>query len=173
MRARLRRGIGKSPGALPEVWAITLVDAPVDWHSHDGKASMEENAVHTALTLYALHRQGKIRSMSVSGETEDGKEKGDSIGSAAARLIQPNESNMDAIKRRFDAMATASDFIELAYHARGIIQLLKATDLPLNYPRFAYDLHMFQFPWRADRVRLRWGEDFYRVLSNKNRKEIS
>ena len=167
MRAKLRRGIGKPPGALPEIWGITLANIPDEWHSHSGNASFEENAIHATLTLYALHRQGKEQSMNAQEKTEESPR--ESIGSATAQLVQPDESNLGAIKRRFDAMATAPEITELVYHARGIIQLLKANDIPLNYPRFAEDLFWFQCPGQADRVRLRWGEGFYRVLTRNNK----
>jgi CRISPR system Cascade subunit CasB len=159
--AKLRRGIGKPPGALPEIWGITLADMPDEWTSRGSKPSRAENAVYTALTLYALHRQGKARSMN----TED---KSMTFASAAALLIRKDENRFDAVKRRFDAVATALEFTELAYHARGIVQLLKAEDINMNYPVFAQDLLFFQFPDLADNVRLRWGEDFYR---NTNREE--
>jgi CRISPR system Cascade subunit CasB len=157
--AKLRRGVGKQPGALPELWDVTLADMPEGWAGRNGEPSREENAVHTALTLYALHRQGKNRSMNTD-------EKYNSFASATARLIKKDENRFDAIKRRFNAVATAVEFTELAYHARGIVQLLQAEDIPMNYPDFAKDLFFFQFPDQADRIRLRWGEDFYR---NTNR----
>jgi CRISPR system Cascade subunit CasB len=159
--AKLRRGIGKQPGAQPEIWGITLADMPDDWTSRSGKPSRAEYAVHTALTLYALHRQGKDRSMNTD-------EKNMTFASAAARLIKNDENRFDAVKRRFDAVATALEFTELAYHARGIVNLFNHEDIIMNYPAFAQDLLFFQFPDLADSIRLRWGEDFYR---NSNREE--
>jgi CRISPR system Cascade subunit CasB len=167
MCAKLRRGIGKSPGELPELWAATLANAPDAWDGRDGVASKEQNAIHTALTLYALHRQGKNAGMS--------KEGGDSLGGAAARLVTPDKGNLDAVKRRFDAVATASGFLELSHHARGVIQMLKASpeNLTMDYPSFAVDLYFYQIPTLTSRVRLSWGQDFYRVLGRtEDRKEV-
>jgi CRISPR system Cascade subunit CasB len=163
MCAKLRRGIGKSPGELPELWEITLADAPEAWDGKGGVASFEQNAVHTALTLYALHRQGKEGSMSL--------DQGDSLGGAAARLVEPDRRNLEAVKRRFDAVVTAAGFLELAYHARSIVQLLKGEGIRLDYPRFATDLYHYQFLAQSSRVRLRWGQDFYGVLSKLSREE--
>ena len=165
MCAKLRGATGKHPSETPEVWELTFLDAPEEWFSRNGIPSREENAIHVSLTLYALHRQGKNRSMSVSGRTDEGKEMGDSFGAATGKLVAPDRGNVDAIKRRFDSVATASEFYELAYHARSIIKLLKAGDLVMDYPRFAADLVSFQLPSRSGAVKLRWGEDFYRVLS--------
>ena len=172
MLAKLRRGIGKHPGELPDLWELTLQELPDEWLSYYGNPSRHENAIHTALTLYALHRQGKDRSMNVARVGEGERQYDESFGSAVARLVGQDANNLDAVKRRFDAVATASDFTELSRHARGLIQLLKAADLPMNYPRFAMDLYNFQFADRADGIRLRWGEDFYRVIDRSaSRKE--
>ena len=159
--AKLRHALGKSPDQTPEIWYITISGIPEQWESRHGDLSREEWAIHTALTLYALHRQGKLVSMSVCGE-----EGGDSIGGAAARLIRPDRSNEEAIKKRFDTMATSADFAELSHHARSLVQLLKAGDISMDYPRFAQDLNFFQIPMKKNSIRLQWGEDYYRVLSH-------
>lgn len=158
--AKLRRGIGKHPGALPDIWEITLSDLPDEMRSQNKNPSYAEWAIHTALTLYALHRQGKTESM--NGEHS-------AFGTAVAMLVTPDRSNLDAVKRRFDATITATDFTELAYHARGLISLLKAKDIKLNYPQFAEELYSYQL--NADSVRLRWGENFYGALSKTNKNE--
>jgi CRISPR system Cascade subunit CasB len=148
MCAKMRRAIGKHPGAVPDIWGVTLDGLPTEARSNDGNPHPAELAIHTALTLYALHRQGKDTSMNQRGQP---------FGRAVAALV--TEDNMTAIKRRFDAVATSSEVSELAHHARGMIQLLKASGVPLDYSAFAYDL--YRFHQEADRVRLRWGEDFY------------
>jgi hypothetical protein len=40
----------------------------------------------------------------------------------------------------------------------------------MNYPQFSNDLYFFQMDGYKDKIRLRWGEDFYRVLDQKNKK---
>jgi CRISPR system Cascade subunit CasB len=57
--ARLRRGIGKTPGSLPDLWEITLSDLPEALQGIGEEPTHGEWAVHTALTLYALHQQGR------------------------------------------------------------------------------------------------------------------
>lgn len=73
--------------------------------------------------------------------------------------------------RRFNAVITSSEMTELAHHARGLIQLMKASDknIGLDYPQFARDLYNFQFPDGRKNVILRWGQDFYRI--NKEEEE--
>ncbi|MDR3345102.1 MAG: type I-E CRISPR-associated protein Cse2/CasB [Oscillospiraceae bacterium] len=154
--ARLRRGLGKQPGELPELWEATLNGLPEELlsHSYDGAPSYGENAVHTALTLFALHQQGKDRSM---------YQKDMPFGKAVRRLAPDSNSDKFAgVKRRFDAAATAQSFTEAVQHLRGLVQLLKASDIPLDYPALASELWRFQFPAQQNRVRLGWGQDFWR-----------
>jgi CRISPR system Cascade subunit CasB len=156
--AMLRRGIGKAPGAIPELWEMTLSELPSSIGGQgDDIITQGEWAAYTALTLFALHQQGnKIKEdcMSCEGET---------LGRVARRLIGGDNDAEKRIKRRFDAAATADDPAEFAYHLRGLIQLFKAKDLPLDYPALAQDLFSFQDLNTRDAVRLRWGRDFYYI----------
>jgi CRISPR system Cascade subunit CasB len=167
MLAKLRRGVGKAPGSVPDIWEITLGETPEIWHSRDGTPSYAEIAVHTALTLYAIHQQGKGLPGSVCNSEGQGN-LGNSFGAAVGKLVRPDRSNEHSVKRRFDAAATATDFSELAHHARGLIQLLRGENIPIDYPKLAWDLYQYQFQEGADAVRLRWGQDFYRVQYRSN-----
>jgi len=145
-RAKLRRAVGKPRNQTPDIWDITLQGAPEN--------NLECDIIHTILTLYALHRQSKDQSMN-DNETN--------FGAAIAKLITPDKNNEDAIRRRFNAVATAQEFSELTHHARGLIQLLRASDVKMNYVQFAKDLYFFKNPSTKDSIRLRWGEQFYRT----------
>ena len=159
--AKLRRGIDKPPGSMPELWPITLDGLPDVLTGKTGGPTKGEWAVYTALTMFALHQQSK--DMKGKPMHRDGE----SLGVSVRRLAK--EENAEArIKRRFDAVATADSPEEIANHLRGLIQLLKSEDIPLDYAMLAEDLFVFQFPEGRDGVRLRWGRDFYRV----NNKEI-
>lgn len=162
MLAKLRRGIGKQPGELPELFEILFSDMPEEMYGQGDEPSYAEWAIYTSLTLFALHQQGKDRPMSVSGKIE-GKNLGNSLGTALGTLVKQDREREPAIKRRFDAVLTANEFTEFAHHARGLIQLLRAGDITLDYPRFAVDLYWYQFDEIRNRIRLRWGEDYYRV----------
>jgi CRISPR system Cascade subunit CasB len=162
--ARLRRAVGKPLAAAPDVWDVVLWDIPEEWRSGGtGEASYPEKAVYTAIALYAAHIQGKEQSMHADGV---------SFGTAVGELVLPDESNLDAVKRRFNSAVTSTDLTELAWHARGLIQLIKGADIKFDYPRFAKDLFNFQLSAdNANRVRLRWGEDFYGTISKNNKRE--
>ncbi len=157
--ARLRKGIGKAPGSLPDLWEVTLSNLPDKLQSLDGKPTYGEWAVHTALTLFALHQQGK--DLSTKCMSQDSVPLG-----RAVRMLAKDEEDLPRIKRRFDAAATSDNLAEFAHHLRGLVQLLKATDIPLDYPELAKDLYFFQFDGAVDNVRLKWGQDFYRRLKD-------
>jgi CRISPR system Cascade subunit CasB len=156
-RAKLRRGIGKKPGETPELFEITLADLPEAMYASSRTEFLEStydiNAIHTALSLFALHQQGQIENMN---------KRDISFGSAVRRLLKPDQSNLLALKRRFDSALTADELTEFAHHDRGLITLLKAEGEPLDYPKFAQDLYWFQYLNYRNRVRLSWGQDFYR-----------
>ena len=106
-----------------------------------------------ALTLYALHQQGAQRPMHTDGQR---------LGMAIRRLAGNDADRLKAVQRRFNAFATARSMPECLHHLRGLIQLLRSEDIPLDYVELAGDLYEFQTPDGAARVRLRWGQDFYR-----------
>ena len=169
--AKLRRGIGKAPGSMPEIWGITMDGMPEELVAKGDSPTYGEWAVHTVLTLYALHQQGKdIKSQCMNME-------GAALGASLKKLIK-DEADEIRVKRRFDAAATSDDLSEFAHHLRGLVQLLKAQGIPLDYPALAEDLYRFQFPEARDSVRLNWGRSFYRMAKAKaesdtqlNRKE--
>ena len=56
---------------------------------------------------------------------------------------------------------------ELAHHLRVMVQLFKQASVPLDYAMLAEDIYRFEMDSERDRVRLSWGQDYYR----RNNKE--
>lgn len=150
--AQLRRGLGREVGAVPEVLELVVnPDAPV---TRSEAPTSEENAIHLALTLYAVHQQSQSSPMHVPGVT---------FGTAVGSIRFQDGRENPGVVRRFQAMGTAVGLAEVAHHARTLVVLLRGSGRGFDYGRFAEDLAAYQLPWRADGVRLRWGRDFYRV----------
>ncbi len=167
MLANLRRGIGRSPGDMPELWGVFLQDMPPEMQQERGGATREEWAIYLALTLYALHQQG----YSIS-KNENMNQEGASLGGAVSQLIKPEEDPTEnSVLRRFNALATASDIRECAHHLRGMVQLLRPNAIPLDYPKLAKDLYELQFKDKAPIVRLHWGQDYYWKFQSNEEKE--
>lgn len=157
--AKLRRGIGSVPGSLPEIWDITLRDMPQALVGKWDNPTNGEWAVHITLTLFALHQQGKdIKKQCMYRE-------GYLLGIALRKLVK-DEGDENRIKRRFDKVVTADSIEEVSHHLRGLVQLMKAEDIPLDYPKLAEDLFRFQNSETRDNIRLKWGREYY-SFSNK------
>jgi len=159
--AKLRKGIGKKPGSMPELWDVTLGDLPEELLSKSEEPTYGEWAVYTALTLYALHQQGKhLKTQSMNKE-------GVFFGTAIRKLVDHDQSNNDAFTRRFHLAAMSDSFERFSWQLRGLIQLLRAKEIPLGYGAMTEDLFWFQFPDKRDMIRLKWGQDFYRAVKNE------
>ncbi|MBE0417727.1 MAG: type I-E CRISPR-associated protein Cse2/CasB [Coriobacteriia bacterium] len=152
--ARLRRGVGKPPGATAGLWEATLEGVPLPARYGDEPTS-NEWATYAAVTLFAIHQQSQGTPM---------HEPGRGLGKAVRMLCTRNAAagrSQDAVRRRFEALGTATDFAEVVHHARGLIGQLRTFGIPLDYGRLAEDFVWLQRPQGADRVRLAWGRDFY------------
>lgn len=173
--ANLRRGVGREPGDIPGLWGMLLDDLPksLQGPGKDGGPSDAERSIYTALTLFAVHQQGKdllTEMMHVQGQglgravsclvetqaAQGGK-------SDAKTLQQRREDARETVAHRFNRIATAADIRELAQHLRGMVQMLRREDIALDYGQLASDLYQYQDVKLAPSVRLRWGRDFYRT----------
>lgn len=152
--ADLRRGVGKVPGSVPQIWQFTLNDP----ERPDGlSGEREEAAVHVALTHWAMHQQSKTRPMHTDSRT---------FG-AALRLLASTQNRKDPQKapvyRRMMALASSRALTGITTHARGLIGQLRATGIGFDYGRWADDLYWIQVPGRMPAVQRHWGQDFFRL----------
>jgi CRISPR system Cascade subunit CasB len=152
--ARLRRAVGKPPGAVGDILEYTLADEFVHRGAGDAPTAAE-TAAHISMTLYAVHQQARTQRM---------HQRGHGLG-RAVRTLHPAEpgSPPDPILRRFQALGTADSLDELVHHTRGIVQLLRAKQVPLDYGLLADHLLRWQRPGGAAAIRLQWGREFYRT----------
>ena len=161
MYAKLRHGVDRKPGELPELWAIIFENIPQEL---EGKkdASAAEWAIYISLTLYAYHQQGNDQLMDINDSSI-------SIGKAAARLAV-NDDETEKIIKRLNLVATSDSMTDLAYHLKEIVSFLKKDNIQLDYARLAGDIYNYNFPEGADRVKLTWGRDFFNqqyIIENK------
>lgn len=170
--ARVRRGIGKEPGELPELWGSFLREMDESFFGEDSP-SKEEWAVYLTITLYAMHQQSQKDSVNCKGNT---------LGRAVRTLAESTVSAgqdwaESSVLRRFNALATADSMPEISHYLRGMIQMMRSAKngcIPLDYPQLAVDLYELQIELDGQRpaeelphVRLRWGQDLYRGKSSE------
>lgn len=156
MLARLRANVGKEPGSDPAIWAATIEN--VSPNATNDTPTWEENAVHTALTLYAAHQQSRPQPVHTQkiGFGQAVKQLDHHVGRGDGDGPSP-------VRRRFNAAVSSATFTELAYHLRGLIRQMRGESIAFDYGRFAVDLWDFQVPGKADAVRRRWAREYYRI----------
>ena len=147
--AALRKGASRSPGELPEIWELTRVEVP---ESAGDAPTWEETAVHTAMTLYAVHQQSRTEHMFSPGV---------GLGRAARRLIGPPDEENPSARARFNALVTSTTVAELRHHLRGFVSLLRARGFALDHAMLADDVLRFQQPGGARSVRLNWARQYH------------
>lgn len=155
MLANLRRGAGKTPGELPEIWGIFLNGIPDEMLSRNGEPTKAEWAIYIALTMFALHQQGN--SVNVHQD-------GTSFGRAVAMLMnEQTDDERERVLRRFGPAVTANDMYALSHHMRCLIELMRNKGIKLDYVMLAKDIYDYQFSEGKKKVQLRWGQDFYYI----------
>ncbi|MEV6071896.1 type I-E CRISPR-associated protein Cse2/CasB [Nocardia sp. NPDC052001] len=166
--ARLRRGVGRPAGSLPELYEPTLGGLPdiltdpsvLTAVEREGAATSWEQAAHDAITLYAWHQQSKRDRMHRHG-----------AGFGAAMRLLGDRTSPEAVRRRFHAVGTAGNHDARLILLRGLISQLRAHAIALDYGVFAHELRRLNDRTYAHEVLLTWGRDYHRSLdtdSNSN-----
>lgn len=150
--SHLRNSIGWDISETIEVWPLMFEEVPLEYLSTNGIPTYQENAILASLQLFALHQQGKSKSMHESP--------GNSIGKA---LHEIRKLDNIALDRRFNALITSSSFKELITHLRHLVSILKQkADIKIDYAKLAEEFYWYQVsPEAANRIRMRWGQDYY------------
>ncbi|MBD0741909.1 type I-E CRISPR-associated protein Cse2/CasB [Streptomyces sp. CBMA152] len=152
--AQLRGGAGKDPLTTPHLWGLIDLRTLYD----DGGLRREdnqvraENAVFTAMTLWALHQQSRTTPMHVSGGLE--------LGGAVRRLMPGGEVD-EPVRRRFVRVGSAPALTVLAIRMRELVTLLRREDISLDYALLADQIHQWQRRETRDAVRRSWGRSFH------------
>ncbi|MFG1943338.1 type I-E CRISPR-associated protein Cse2/CasB [Nonomuraea sp. NPDC048826] len=151
--AQLRRGAGKLPQEVPELWGVCGMERLYDERDLTEKESVRaEAALFLAVTLYALHQQSQDNKRM----HEDGIELGEAV-----RRLMPDDGIEETIRRRFVRLGTATTRQALANRLREIITLLRRDSIPLDYALLAQQLYLAQHPDGMRRVRASWGRAFH------------
>lgn len=151
--AQLRRGAGKLPEDVPELWGMAGTERLYAEQTLSAReAEMAEAALFLAVTLYALHQQSRPEQQMHRSGVELG---------AAVRRLMPGGALDEPIRRRFVRVGTAGTRHVLAYRLREIITLLRGQSIPLDYALLAQQLYRAQLPDGLRQVRQRWGRSFH------------
>lgn len=133
--AALRRGLGRPPGAAPEMFRYVEPFLPQQ------RRSELEAAYYLVASLFALHPLS----------TPEGN-----LGAHMARAR--SEGNEDALERRFTALLSAHPD-DLPEYLRQVISYLKSKDVPVNWNELFWNLQHWGDEDRA--VQKRWAAAFW------------
>ncbi|MEV5988869.1 type I-E CRISPR-associated protein Cse2/CasB [Streptomyces sp. NPDC052051] len=168
--ARLRRGAGKEPHQVPDLLGLVDTGGLYDPAADSGRRPREEDlaraedAVHVALTLWALHQQSRSTGM----HQPHHRDKPAGLGAAVRRLMPAGDID-EAVLKRLVRAGTAPHLGALAQRLREIVMLLRRDDLPMDYTLLAGQLYLWQLPGGREAVRRAWGRSFHAYRApNKN-----
>lgn len=151
--ARLRRGAGKLPQDVPDLWGMAGIERLyAEQMLAEAEAVKAEAALFLAVTLYALHQQSR----SHQGMHRTGAELG-----AAVRRLMPGGDIDEPIRRRFVRAGAAGTREALANRLREIVSLLRRESIPLDYALLARQFYQAQLPEGMRQVRQSWGRSFH------------
>ncbi|CAM3211238.1 type I-E CRISPR-associated protein Cse2/CasB [Lactiplantibacillus plajomi] len=156
------------------VWPVMLGSIPETMLSRDGQPTKAEKAVYAAVRLYAIHQQAQSTfvydQLGWKHQDENGEEKtkGKDLFAALA-LIRANPDYKDALDRRVQAVLATTN-IDAVFDALGhLVSMLKARSagVQVDYGQLAQDFYQFQFGYTAaNRIRLRWGQQYFFVQTD-------
>jgi CRISPR system Cascade subunit CasB len=141
--AKLRRALGKRPGAAPEAYPIVMPYVP------EGASDRIERIYFLAGSLFALHPKSWPR---ISGD------KSSHDFGASMRLLAARREG-GGVERRFAAVLACSED-ELGYHLRHVVTLLRSEDLPIDWVQMISDLREWNYELRPSQRR--WARSFWR-----------
>ncbi|MEV6379050.1 type I-E CRISPR-associated protein Cse2/CasB [Streptomyces sp. NPDC051773] len=160
--ARLRRGAGKEIQQIPDLWGLIdtgpLHDPAEEggWTPREEDLTRAEDAVHVAVTLWALHQQSRGTGM----HRPHRRDAPAGLGAAVRRLMPKGDIDETILKRLVRA-GHAPDLPALALRLREIVLLLRREDIALDYALLAGQLCQWQQPGGRDVVRRAWGRSFH------------
>ncbi len=159
--ARLRRGAGRDAADLPDLWELvdtSPLQARLEGVRPLGEEELvrAEDALHAALTLWALHQQSRGARM----HRPHTYKRPAGLGAAVRRLMPPDGID-EPVRKRLVRAGTAPDLTSLSQRLRDLIVLLRRADIPLDYGLLAGQLYSWQWPGGADTIRREWGRSFH------------
>ncbi len=161
--ANIRNSINKSSSNSLDALAFVFNNMPEEYIGFGKELNDYEQAILTAIQMYALHQQSNEKSVLKIEYNED-----ENLGDALSTLRGPDNKSID---RRFNAMILSSNFVQLQNHLRQFIKLLKAkSDAKVDYAGVAYDLFWF-LKNQKDRVKIEWSRSYYKFRKTNDKGE--
>lgn len=159
--AALRSGAGRPAGTVPAMWSFYRTRISSQLRDR-GVLTCDLVAEHDALTVFAVHQQGRKTPVHTPGLSPG----------SAYRLLLAKDADADrtAVERRLGALLTSLDTGELTQHLRGLVPLLRRAGIGLDYDALRRALRHWDDPQRPgeqSRIRSAWDRDFHTDTKNR------
>ncbi|WP_160166730.1 type I-E CRISPR-associated protein Cse2/CasB [Nocardiopsis kunsanensis] len=169
--AQLRSGAGHTFGSCPRLWGMSVDPAQYErlWERPRAEERTEkteqaaEEAVHAALTLFALHQQSlktADQGMHIPSRFGRGIRRAEHNVGWAVRGAMPVGEIEASLHNRLRRAAEASSHTKRVSELRQIVQRLRGARQPLDYGLLAEHLYRAQRPRGAETVKDAWGHGF-------------
>ncbi|WP_407560048.1 type I-E CRISPR-associated protein Cse2/CasB [Streptomyces sp. 184] len=143
--AALRAGLGETAMAVPAMWPYYTCNG-------DGAVTPALEAEHGALALFGLHQQSQSTPMH---KQQVG------VGQALHALRAKDRFSPEALDRRVAATVESERVGDLLFRLRMLVPNLRAAAVPLDYDRLMWDLCEWRDREGRQKVRRRWGLQYY------------
>lgn len=169
--AQLRSGAGRTFGSCPRLWGMSVDPAQYEtlWEQPRVGVRTEqteraaEEAVHAALTLFALHQQSlkaADQGMHALSRARKGIRRAEHNVGWAVRGAMPTGEIDPSLHNRLRRAAEASSHTKRVSELRQIVQRLRGVRQPLDYGLLAEHLYLAQLPRGVETVKDAWGHGF-------------
>lgn len=149
-----------------KVWPVLMANLDEDMLSKTGAPTYAENAIYTAIRLYAVCQQGKTEFMCGSVNNEEAP--GRTLFGALADLRKREDIRV-ALDRRVQALLETTNISGVINAITHLVEILKSHNVSekIDFPLLAEELYWFQFSFeQANQVRLFWGQQYFRSTGN-------
>lgn len=139
--AALRRGLGKEPGQVADLYRYVFPWLP------ETTSPREEDAYVLVAALFAWHQR------SWHPRADEGRS---NLGASFARLMAADGS--PSVEQRFVALLNCHAD-DLADHLRAAVSLLKAKEIPIDWAQLLSDIQCWH--WESRAVQREWARAFW------------
>lgn len=146
--AALRRGLGKRPGEVPDVFPY-VVPYIASWLPRQ-----RQDDYFLVASLFATHPR-------LWAHPDDPRAHEPTNLGASLRLLSTAIAG-GSVEKRFTALLNA-EREDLPEHLRHAVSLLKSHDIPLDWLQLLLDLRGWD--WESHRIQREWARAFWRVVS--------
>lgn len=155
------------------VWPLMLAAMNEKELSKNGKQTVAETAIYSALHCYAIYQQSDDNRLVYGSSEKSGKD-----FFVALSNLRRDADMRQALDRRVQTILGNSNTVSVINTIYHLTEILKANNnnnrLLIDFARLSQDLYYFQFGNTSARmVCLKWGQQYYRVIKEEEKKENS